>query len=240
MSDDRSTKPARMCYRAYTFDAATSDGHTLEGYAAVFGSVARVPAMGRDPEFDEVIERGAFNRTLRGRQPVLQFDHGMDPRTGTVPIGAFEEVRPDDHGLYVRAKLFDNAVVEPIRQAIEGGAIRGMSFKMRVNDDHWARRGTDVDLRSVREVELWECGPVVHPVYEATSVGVRSMLAFLETEDRERLIQELAEHLRDHGPALEGTPLEAAEPAEPRGTSGLSRAVRERRLYIASLEELPT
>jgi HK97 family phage prohead protease len=233
--DEQTRKPARMCYRAYTFDAATSDGHTLEGYAAVFGSVARVPAMGNAPEFDEVIERGAFTRTLSGRTPVLQFDHGMDPRTGTVPIGAFEEIRPDDRGLYVKARLFDNPVVEPIRQAIEGGAIRGMSIKMRVNDDHWARRGTDVDLRSVREVELWELGPVVHPVYEATSVGVRSMLAFLETEDRERLIQELAEHLRDHEPALRGTLLEATEPAAPLGTSGLSRAARDRALYLANL-----
>jgi HK97 family phage prohead protease len=235
---DAPRKPSRMCFRAYGFEAAASDGHTLEGYAAVFGSVARVPAMGREPEFDELIERGAFNRTLAARSPVLQFDHGMDPRTGTVPIGAFEEIRPDDHGLYVRARLFDNAVVEPIRQAIEGGAIKGMSFKMRVNDDSWQRsKGTSgVDLRSVREVELWECGPVVHPVYEATSVGVRSMLAYLDDEERDRLIRDLADHLRSAGapsePALVGTS-RSAEPAV--GTSGLSRAARDRALYLSSL-----
>lgn len=233
MSEEQGTKPARMCYRSYQFEPTTGDGHTLEGYAAVFGSVARVPAMGRDPEFDEVIEPRAFTRTLAARMPVLQFDHGLDPRTGTVPIGAFDEVRPDGHGLYVRARLFDNQVVEPIRQAIEGGAIKGMSFKMRVNDDHWSSRGKDVQLRSVREVELWECGPVVHPVYEATSVGVRSMLAYLSADDRDRLVRDLAARMgypdRVGEPAAVGT--SSAEPAAP-GTSGMSRAARDRALYL--------
>ena len=38
-------KPSRFCYRAYSFDAQESDGRTLEGYAAVFNSTARVPAI---------------------------------------------------------------------------------------------------------------------------------------------------------------------------------------------------
>lgn len=230
-------KPARMCYRAYNFEAeASGDGFTLEGYAAVFNSTARVPAMGHTPEFDEVIERSAFNKSLSHRLPVLQFDHGMDPRTGTVPIGAFENITPDSHGLRVRARLFDNPVVEPIRQAIAGGAIRGMSFKMRVNDDHWTRRSTEVDLRSVREVELWELGPVVHPVYEATSVGVRSMLTHLDEDEKRRLLYDLFQQLSftSGGTAPDvGTP--SVETAAQQGTSGVAlKAARDRALYLTS------
>jgi HK97 family phage prohead protease len=231
----RAVKPPRMCYRAFDFRAEGSgDGHTLEGYAAVFNQVARVPASSFEPEFDELIERGAFNRTLRARKPVLQFDHGLDPRTGSVPIGAFEAIQPEEHGLYVRAKLFDNPVVDPIRQAIAGGAISGMSFKMRVNDDSWTRRGNDVDLRAVREVELWELGPVVFPVYEQTSVGVRSMLAFLDKRDRDALVRALADELGIRVPtelALMGTSDVLAEPDRP-VTSGLSVDARARRLAL--------
>jgi HK97 family phage prohead protease len=131
----------------------------------------------------------------------------MDAHTGSVPIGAIDELREDDRGLYVRAKLFDNPTVEPIRQAIAGGAIDGMSFRFRVNRDKWDTRAGDVDLRTIREVELYELGPVVFPAYDATTVGVRSLLAGLDDAERRTLVRELADMLR--------TPVEAA----PEGTS---------------------
>lgn len=203
-------KPPRLCYRAASFTAEASDGRTLEGYAAVFNSPARIDSW--EGLFDEVIAPGAFNRSINARTPVLQYDHGRDPATGTTPIGAIEELREDDNGLYVRAALFDNARVEPIRQAIEGGAIDGMSFRFRVapNGDSFQKRTGDVPLRTVREAEVFELGPVVFPAYEATSVGVRSILMNLGDEERQALIRELAAELR--------IATDLSEPAEP-GTS---------------------
>ncbi len=127
---DSNSRPdvAGMCVRAFDFEARTvtgGDGRTLEGYAAVFNQTARIAAMGGD--FDEVLLPGAFTRSLARRTPVLQFEHGRDPRVGAVPIGAFEDIREDQQGLYVRARLFDNPAVEPVRQAIDAKAITGMS-----------------------------------------------------------------------------------------------------------------
>lgn len=153
------------------------DGRTLEGHAAVWDTPTRI--SGWEGEFDEQIARGAFKKTLRERMPVLQFDHGHDARTGSVPIGKIETLREDAHGLYVKARLFDNPVVEPIRQAIEGGAINGMSFRFQVVRDDWTepsdkdRSKGAVPRRTVREVRLFELGPVVFPAYPTTSVGVR-------------------------------------------------------------------
>ncbi len=154
------------------------DGLTLEGYAAVFDTPTRIDSW--EGQFEEVVARGAFKKTLRERTPVLQFDHGHDVRTGSVPIGAIETLKEDARGLFVRARLFDNPVVEPIRQAIEGGAIDGMSFRFRVIRDEW-QEPSDKDRakgmlpkRTVREVQLFELGPVVFPAYQETSVGVRS------------------------------------------------------------------
>lgn len=208
------TKPARFCYRAMRFDAdgAQGDGRTLQGYAAVFDEPTRIDSW--EGAFDEAISPGAFRKTLKERTPVLQFDHGHDARTGSVPIGSIQDIREDEHGLFVSARMYANDVVEPIRQAIEGGSIDGMSFRFRVMDDAWRDKdgktvkASELDellwnpgergplLRTIREVELFELGPVVFPAYESTTVGVRSQLAQLSNRERELLLSELLSELR--------------------------------------------
>ena len=127
------------CERAHAFEPkASNDGRTLEGYVAVFGSVARV--SDRNGDFDEEIHPGVFDRYLRERSfPVMQFDHGKDPRVGSVPIGVYEVFEPDRKGYFVRGRLLDNPVVEPVRQAIEAKALR------------CARRTADQGNRLVRK-----------------------------------------------------------------------------------------
>lgn len=220
----------KLCTRSVEFraaaandDAPVGDGRTLEGYAAVFNSPTRIDSW--EGTFDEDISPGAFRKTLTEQKPVLQFDHGHDARTGSVPIGAFQELREDDQGLYTRARLFDNPVVEPIRQAIEGGAVTGMSFRFKVMRDEWRDKdGQPVasqDLgrllyqpgdrgplkRTIKEVQLFEAGPVVFPAYADTSVGVRS--ADVTEADREAL---LAEYQRT---MAEPEEVRAAEPVAP-------------------------
>jgi uncharacterized protein len=150
------------------------DGLTLEGYAAVFNTATRIDSW--EGKFDEVIAPGAFKRTIDHKGPAkirLQFDHGKHPTIGSIPIGAITELREDARGLFVRARLFDNDLVKPVRDAIRGGAITGMSFQFRVVRDDVDNTG-DVPLRTIREVELFELGPVVWPAYDTTTVGVRA------------------------------------------------------------------
>lgn len=202
-----------ICLRAVEFRATdqVGDGRTLEGYGAVFDTPSRIDSW--EGSWDETIAAGAFKKTLRSRTPVLQFDHGRDARTGSVPIGAIDQLAEDEQGLFVRARLFDNPVVEPIRQAIAGNAINGMSFRFQVAKEQWRDAegnklkddqvfdllwsGVQGLQRSILEVDpLYELGPVVFPAYESTSVGVRSMLAQLEGDERKALIRELAAELR--------------------------------------------
>lgn len=216
-----------ICLRAVEFRANDSvgDGRTLEGYGAVFDTPARIDSW--EGSWDETIAAGAFRKTLRARLPVLQFDHGRDARTGSVPIGAIDELKEDDQGLFVSARLFDNPVVEPIRQAIAGNAINGMSFRFQVAREEWRDAegnklkeeqvfdllwaGAEGIQRTITEVDpLYELGPVVFPAYEATSVGVRSMLAQLEGNERKALIRELAAELRRFPQDLTGRSAGAA------------------------------
>jgi HK97 family phage prohead protease len=182
--------PKALVTRAVTFETrdVADDGFTLEGYAAVFDTPTRIDSW--EGLFDERIARGAFSKSLSERKPVMQFDHGHDIATGSVPIAAIEAVREDDHGLFVSARMFDNPRVEPIRQAIAGGAIDGMSFRFRVTRESWDET-RDVPMRTIKELSLFELGPVVVPAYEATSVGVRSLLANLDETQRVALLSEL-------------------------------------------------
>lgn len=193
--------PKNNLCRAASFELRAdddTDGFTLEGYAAVFDDPTRIDSW--EGTFDETIARGAFAKTIKERKPVLQFDHGHDIATGSVPIGAIDELREDDHGLFVRATLHDNARVEPIRQAIASGAIDGMSFRFRVTREEWDDTA-EVPQRTIREVELHELGPVVFPAYASTTVGVRSLLADLEDDDRSRLVAELAREIQSSSDA---------------------------------------
>lgn len=193
----RKGAPEFFCTRSVDFtpverNEENTDGRTLDGYAAVFGEPTRIASW--EGIFDETIDRGAFSKTLSERKPIMQFDHGHDSRTGSVPIGVFTDVHEDEHGLRTIGRLHDNDLVEPIRQAIDSGAISGMSFRFRVVRDEWYdKNGKQItskreleDLlwepgdrgplkRNIKEVKLSEAGPVVFPAYDQTSVGVRSV-----------------------------------------------------------------
>jgi HK97 family phage prohead protease len=166
-----------------------SDGQTLEGYAAVFNEWTDI----RDWEgtYRERIAPGAFKKSLRDRTPVLQFEHGSHPLIGSLPLGTLSVAREDRNGLFVRARLSDNWLIQPVRDAIKDKAITGMSFRFRVVADHWEKDDAGDDTRTITEVELLELGPVVFPAYDQTSVAVRSLVGVLDDETRAALAHEL-------------------------------------------------
>src|SRR5690606_40944217 len=95
--------------------------------------------------------------------------------------------------LFVEARLTDNWLIQPIRDAISDGAVDGMSFRFDVVRDEWRDINgklikDDGELlallydpgergplqRTLIEVRVAELGPVVFPAYQETSVGVRA------------------------------------------------------------------
>lgn len=237
MTDDMLCRSVPFEIRA---DAEAGDGLTLDGYGAVFGTPTRIDSW--EGCFDEEISRGAFKKSLSERTPVLQFDHGRHPMVGSIPLGSFESLREDEQGLHVLARLHDNWLVQPVRDAIRSAAIPGMSFRFSVVKDEWRDatgalvKGDDVQRRlwasdasdpatilkrTLKEVRLYEVGPVVFPAYADTSVGVRSreiLSALTDPQVRAELAR-----------ALVGTP---SEPSDAEGASGEGRAA-------TSVEEPP-
>lgn len=186
-----------VCVRSFDFElrGEGGDGLTMEGYAAVFNSPTKI----RDAQgtFSETILPGAFTRSLGERSPVLQWDHGRDPAVGTAPIGDIQDLREDDTGLFVRARLYDHPSTGRVRMAIKGKSIKGMSFRFGVPDggEVWSKRD-GMDQREIRDADVHELGPVVFPAYKSTSVSVRDLLATLDPDEYRALIRELAAELR--------------------------------------------
>jgi HK97 family phage prohead protease len=231
-------KAPKFAERSASFESnsASGDGFTLEGYGAVFGQTTRIDSW--EGTFDERIDPGAFTKTLLERMPVLQFDHGRDPATGSVPIGAIKTLRADEHGLFIQARLHDNSRVEPIRQAIASGAVDGMSFRFQVIRDEWDERSV-VPVRTLKEVALMEIGPVVFPAYAGASVGVRSILATLPEAERAALIEEIRQAVMldstDIDAADTGTSIDETD-AVTSDTSVRDKAVRDAYIRQISLE----
>lgn len=183
-----------LSLRSYDFElrSASRDGRRLVGTVAMFNRRTRIPD--RSGDFEEELHPGFARRSLREfGVPVMQYDHGKDPRTGTVPIGKYDSFEETRTGYDVEGELFDNTLVEPIRQAIQGGAIKGMSFRFQVakGGDRWERRANNMDLRHVLDADVPEAGPVVFPAYRDTKVAVRSLLASLSDDELAEAIREL-------------------------------------------------
>lgn len=160
------------------------DGLTLSGHAAVFNQVTRIDSW--EGRFDEQIAPGAFKRTLDAKTPVLMFDHGKHPLIGTMPLGSITRAREDNVGLRIEARLHDNWLIEPVRDAIRSGAVDGMSFRFEAIQETWDESG-DIPLRTLTEVRVPEAGPVVFPAYQGTDVAVRSLFDQLPAEFLEEL-----------------------------------------------------
>jgi HK97 family phage prohead protease len=210
--------------RQFEFRASDgTDGQTLEGYATVYNTWADI----RDAKgpFREQILPGAAKRSLGQKMPVMQFDHGQHPLIGSIPIGVYSTAREDRNGVFVRGRLSDNWLIQPVRDAINDKAVTGMSIRMRVINDDWGVDEEGNDTRTISEIEVLEAGPVVWPAYTTTSVAVRSLVGALDEETRTELVRELSpetepvevrqDEISDDTPAVAAGPVVDDSPDEP-------------------------
>lgn len=184
-------------------DGEAGDGLTLDGYAAVFNRETIIDSW--EGRFKERIAPGAMKKSFKENPPRVQFDHGHHPLIGSIPIGSIEDVREEvdpilapEGGAHVIARMHDNWLTQPVRDAIASGSVDGMSFRFSVVREEWheadGKKVTDEEklrdllrrtwmeevpdeellMRTLKELRVPELGPVVWPAYADTSVGVRS------------------------------------------------------------------
>lgn len=166
--------PSEMGFRASTEDGILG---TLYGYAAVFGEDTIINSW--EGHFVERLAPGAFQNTLKQRADKVKvlFNHGFDPSVGDKPLGRPRVMEERDRGLYVEVPLDDTSYNRDLVASLRSGALDGMSFRFSVVREEWDE-SDDLPVRTIKEVKLYEFGPVTFPAYEATTAGVRGREAF--------------------------------------------------------------
>jgi hypothetical protein len=154
-------------------DGDNGDGSTLFGDFAVFNKWTEIDSMW-EGTFLERIAPGAFDKTIRERRDQFKvlLNHGMDPELGNKPLGSITDLKTTDRAASYEVGLF-NGIPELVMDGLRAGEY-GASFRFEVLDEHWDEKKDDLPRRTIKEVKLFEFGPVTFPAYEAASAGVRS------------------------------------------------------------------
>ena len=147
-----------------------SDDLIFTGYASVFNSPYSV-ADSRGV-YNEIVNQGAFTKTLSERDDVkFLINHDGIPlartKSGTL------ELREDEHGLFVKAKLDEsNPRVAEISSALKRGDLSEMSFGFHAIKDEFSDSG---ETRTLKELRLLDVSVVTWPANPATLATVRGV-----------------------------------------------------------------
>ncbi len=145
--------------KAYNDEDEDKNYGTFEGYGSVFGN----KDLGND-----VIEAGAFAKSLKRRKPQnvkLLYQHKSD-----MPIGVFDEIKEDEHGLVVKGRLaLKTQAGAEAYELLKMGALDGLSIGFRVNPKEvsYDKRG---NKRIIKEVDLMEVSLVTFPMNPQATV----------------------------------------------------------------------
>lgn len=145
--------------KAHYDEEEDKDYGTFEGYGSVFGN----RDLGND-----VIEKGAFAKSIKKRTHKgvkLLYQHKSD-----MPIGVFDEIKEDDHGLYIKGRLaLKTQAGAEAYELLKMGALDGLSIGFRVNPKEvsYDKRG---NKRIIKEVDLMEVSLVTFPMNPQATV----------------------------------------------------------------------
>lgn len=138
----------------------------LEGYAATFGTEARIG------DFVEKIAPGAFAASLRsGRDVLALIDHDLSRVLGRTKSGTLR-LSEDARGLAFSLDVPDTQDGRDVLALAERGDLGGMSFRFRAaaGGERWEGRN-----RTLTQVELIEVSVIASfPAYSGTEVQARA------------------------------------------------------------------
>jgi len=139
-------------------------GRKLQGYAAVFGTRARVS------DFEEEIRSGAFAESLQTSGDILGLvDHDVSKLLARTRNGSLK-LSEDSRGLAFEIELPKTTLANDILALAEARSLGGASLGFVAKRDEWKgslRTLHNVDLREISIVSAW-------PAYPETSVSARS------------------------------------------------------------------
>src|SRR5699024_4887775 len=141
---------------------------SFEGYVVRFNT--RSHYLG----FYEKVDKRAFDNTLEREDNIFAlFNHDWDKPLASTRNKSLE-LFTDDEGLRFRLTPKANkSFMNDVRELVDSGELRGMSFGFVVNEDEWESRDGE-DYRTLKDVDVMEVTLTHRPAYESSEVSLRS------------------------------------------------------------------
>lgn len=140
----------------------------ITGYGAVFNSPADIGGY-----FTEVIAPGAFSKALSNQSDVRAlFNHNWDYVLGRTRSGTLS-LEEDEKGLKFTVTPPDTQWVSDLKKSMKRGDINQCSFGFNIVSEEWDCE-SQPNVRTIKEVELFEISVVAIPAYEDTEAHLRS------------------------------------------------------------------
>jgi HK97 family phage prohead protease len=144
----------------------------IVGYTSVFGVTTEIDSW--FGSWTEQIEKGAFLRAIREKQDVRALrNHQPDNLLGRTSAKTLT-LEEDDVGLFIRVDTPDTSVGRDTVESIKRGDLSGMSFAFIVRGEEWINgENGSPDMRIIKDVDLFDVGPVTYPAYVETTADLR-------------------------------------------------------------------
>lgn len=211
--------------------------------------------------FLERTEPGAFAKTIAESRSQIKslFDHGFDPSIGNKVLGEVVSLREEPDSPVGDVALFDTSYNRDLLPGLKAG-VYGSSMRMRVIKDEWndapgpsEHNPKGIPERTIKEVRLFEFGPVTFPANPESTASVRSMTddfyAAMRARDPEKVEalmrsreSMIALHRAEQPATATAEPVAAAESAtvEPANDHSKGLSAGERRRQLNHLPERKT
>lgn len=141
--------------------ADVADDGTFTGYGSVFGG---------DPDsYGEIVSKGAFIESLAELAAKERIVPVLWQHRSAEPIGVYDEIAEDEHGLKVKGRLLINDVAQA-REAyalLKAGAVTGLSI------GYWVRQAAydeKTGIRTLIKLDLVEVSLVTFPAKDDARV----------------------------------------------------------------------
>jgi HK97 family phage prohead protease len=162
--------------------AESQDDPIMHGHFSVFDEWTEIDSY-FEGHFLERIAPGAYKKTFRENRNDIKplFQHGYDPQVGDKPLGPIADLREDETGAYYEVALLDapyvrNDILPGLKAGLYGASFRFQMIREDFNakperSDH---NPDSLPERTLKELRVFEFGPVTFPAYPSATAGVRS------------------------------------------------------------------
>jgi len=163
----------------FEIKAVNADG-TVEGYGSVFGV---------KDSYSDVIEKGAFQKSIQAHRDAKSMPALLWQHDAAQPIGIWTDMVEDGNGLKLKGKLaMDTVKGKEAHALLKMGAINGLSIGFLTKQANFDEK---TEVRTLKEVELWEVSLVTFPANtEARVTQVKSTDDVRTPKDAERILRD--------------------------------------------------